>query len=205
MKKSTIILTLLFPTILLAGCGNSSRPTDVTTESTYSEEATTSSEAETTSEITETEEIVREEFEVYINVEAQSVGNLTKFYIDTNLPDETVLMVSLRRGDYNTDDNFTAQDKTTVSNGKAESNAFSNKGEALEGNYDLSISMSIPSTQSDAVREVIGQSGEYMTGPIVEDSGIGSSKVVSALYTFSADDCSITYTDEYNNTVFRDE
>ena len=126
-----------------------------------------------------------------------------RFYLDTNLTDETVLMLSLRRGDYNTEDYFTAQTKVTISNGNALSDVFSNKGKSLSGEYDFAISMSIPALQSDAVREVIGQNGEYMTGSIVEDSDIGNNKVVNALFTFSADDGTITPTTEYNNTIFR--
>jgi hypothetical protein len=44
-----------------------------------------------------------------------------------------------------------------------------------------------------------------MTGSIVEDSSIGNSRIVSALFTFSADDNSITPVSEYENTVFREE
>ncbi len=75
----------------------------------------------------------------------------------------------------------------------------------MNGDYDLSISMSLPSTQADAVREVIGENGENMTGGLVEQSSIGSSNVISALFTVSiGDDVEITPSDDYTQTIFRE-
>lgn len=214
MKKQMIIASVAFGMILSA-CGSTAQPKQAT-ESTSQAVETTESITEPES-ISETQEVeppeesetepafVPEEFEVFILVEAKKIDETARFVINTNLPDETVLMVSLRRGDYNSEDHFTAQEKVTISNGKAVSSGFSNKGQALTGNYDLTISMSLPSLQSDAVREVIGQNGEYMVGPVVVDSSIGDCKVVEALFTFSADDYSVTSTVEYENTIFRDE
>ena len=54
------------------------------------------------------------EFEVTMNVNARKEGNGVLFDIDTNLPDEAVLMLTLSNGDYNTDDSFTAQTKVTI-------------------------------------------------------------------------------------------
>ena len=146
------------------------------------------------------------EFEVTMNVNARKEGNGVLFDIDTNLPDEAVLMLTLSNGDYNTDDSFTAQTKVTINDGKATSDAFSAKGEPLSGDFDLSISMSLPSTQSDAVRKVIGENGENMTGGLVEQSSIGSSNVVSAIFTVSiGDDVKVTPSDDYTQTIFREE
>ncbi len=147
-----------------------------------------------------------EEFEVTIDATAKWDGNSVKFEINTNLPDETELMLSLRSGDYNTDDNWTGQTKVIISDGKAESDGFSNKGEKLSGDYDLDVSMSLPKLQADAVRAVIGENGEYMTGPLVEKSSIGESNVVSALFAVSlADDITITAESDYTNTTFRED
>ena len=153
----------------------------------------------------ETEE-QSEEFEVAMNVDAHKEGNGVLFYINTNLPDEAVLMLTLSNVDYNTDDSFTAQTKVTVNDGKATSDAFSDKGKPLSGDFDLSISMSLPSMQTDAVRKVIGENGENMTGMLVEQTSIGSSNVVSALFTVSiGDDVKITPSNDYTQTKFREE
>lgn len=171
-------------------------------EATVEEVAT-----EATTEAT-VEEVKSEptEFEVKIDTTAKWDGNSVKFAVETNLPDETVLMLSLRAGDYNTDSNFTAQTKVTIKDGKAESEGFSNKGEKLTGDYDLSVSMSIPSTQAEAVRAVIGEKGEYMTGNLVEKASVGDSNVVSALYAVSlGDEITITPEDDYSSTTFREE
>ena len=141
-----------------------------------------------------------------MDTSAHKDGNGVIFDIDTNLPNEAVLMLTLSNGDYNTDESFTAQTKVTVKDGKATSDPFSAKGEPLSGDFDLSISMSLPSTQSDAVRKVIGENGENMTGALVEQSSIGSSKVVNALFTVSiGDDVNVTPSDDYTQTTFREE
>ena len=147
-----------------------------------------------------------EEFEVTIDATAKWDGNSVKFEINTNLPNDTELMLSLRSGDYNTDSNWTGQTKVKISDGKAESEGFSNKGEKLSGDYDLDVSMSLPRLQADSVRAVIGENGEYMTGPLVEKSSIGESNVVSALFAVSlADDITITAETDYTNTTFRED
>lgn len=147
-----------------------------------------------------------EEFEVFITPTGSFDGNGVVFEISTNLPDESVLMLSLSSGDYNTDTHFTAQTKVTVSNGNAISEGFSNKGAKLSGSYDLSISMSLPHLQTDAVRKYIGENGELMTGPLVVSSDYGDANVVQALFSVTVDkDISITATDDYSNTTFREE
>lgn len=114
------------------------------------------------------------------------------------------MMLTLSKGDYNTDDYFTAQTKVTIEGGKAISDPFSNKGEALTGEYDLSVSMSLPSLQTDAVRAVIGEKGENMTGPLVETSSIGDSKTVGALFSVNADgDILVEATEDYTHMIFK--
>lgn len=146
------------------------------------------------------------EFEVTVDTTAKWDGNAVKFAVETNLPDDTELMLSLRAGDYNTESNYTGQTKVTVKDGKAESDGFSNKGEKLTGDYDLSVSMSLPKLQADNVRAVIGENGEYMTGALVEKASIGDSNVVSALFAVSlGDEITITPEDDYSSTTFREE
>lgn len=175
-------------------------------ESTENKESETTAETEEAVESTVAETEAISEFEVTVNAVGHKEGNGIVFDIDTNLPDETVLMLTLSKGDYNTDDYFTAQTKVTIEGGKATSDPFSNKGEALTGEYDLSVSMSLPSLQTDAVRAVIGENGENMTGPLVETSSIGDSKTVGALFSVNADgDILVEATEDYTHTIFREE
>ena len=200
-----IIVVIIFAAI--GGGGNSKK--EETQESSVAEsteikesETTATETPKTEADVTETQD----EFEVAIEVDGHKEGNGIAFDVTTNLPDETVLMLSLSKGDYNTDDYFTAQTKVTIANGKATSESFSNKGESLTGEYDLSVSMSLPSLQSDAVRAVIGEKGEYMTGALVEASTIGDSNTVSALFSVNTDgDITVEPTDDYTHTIFRED
>ena len=83
----------------------------------------------------------KKELDVFINVKGHKEGNSVIFDMDTNLPDKTEMMLTLSKGDYNTEESFTGQEKVTVKYGKAGSEGFSNKGEALSGEYDLSVSV----------------------------------------------------------------
>lgn len=194
----------------LGSCGNSKKEEEPkessVVESTENKESETTAETEEAVESTVAETEAISEFEVTVNAVGHKEGNGIVFDIDTNLPDETVLMLTLSKGDYNTDDYFTAQTKVTIEGGKATSDPFSNKGEALTGEYDLSVSMSLPSLQTDAVRAVIGEKGENMTGPLVETSSIGDSKTVGALFSVNADgDILVEATEDYTHTIFREE
>lgn len=102
-----------------------------------------------------------------------------EFTIKTNLPDETELMLTLSDGA-----GFTAQTKVVIEGGTATSDAFSDHGEPLAGAYSLSVSMGLPRLQSDAVRSVIGEAGENITGPYVEPAEIAEGNVVSAEFEF---------------------
>lgn len=201
-----ISLAAAFVCLILIGVTSGGTDSSESTEEEKNVVEQVEPEDEKIEEPTSEPEEQSKEFEVTMNVNARKEGNGVLFDIDTNLPDETVLMLTLSKGDYNTDDSFTAQTKVTVKEGKATSDTFSDKGEPLNGDYDLSISMSLPSTQSDAVREVIGENGENMTGGLVEQSSIGSSNVISALFTVSiGDDVEITPSDDYTQTIFREE
>lgn len=124
-----------------------------------------------------------DELNAYIKVVGKQNGNKAGFDIKTNLPDESELMFTLSNGDYNQDTGFRASAKTTVKGGEASIEGFTNDGNALVGNFDLVISTSLPSIQSDNVRAVIGQNGEKLTGDIVVEEE--STKRVQAHYTVS--------------------
>lgn len=111
---------------------------------------------------------------VELSVSAGGDAGKPEFIINTNLPDETELMLSLSGGDY------MAQTKVTVENGTAISEAFSDKGEALSGVFSLDVSMSLPRLQPDFVRSVIGEHGENISGQYVEKDDITGENWVNA-------------------------
>lgn len=134
---------------------------------------------ESTESPTETEtETVNEKIDVQIEYECETVNGKTVVTLHTNLPDETVLMLTLS-GD--TFAHGTAQDKVTIKDGVGISSGFSNQGEPLKGHFSLKVSMSIAKLQSDAVKAIIGLEGEALTGKYVEESSFGG-KVVSATF-----------------------
>ena len=126
-----------------------------------------------------------QEFEGTIDVTGHWEDSSVVFELDTNLPDEAELMFTVSKGDYNTDDYFTAQGKKTVNEGHITSDGFSSSGEPLSGEYDLCVSMSLPRLQTDNVRNAIGENGEYMTGSLVEESEITGDKTINALFSVS--------------------
>ena len=147
-----------------------------------------------------------EEFEVFINPTATFEGNTVVFDITTNLPDDAKLMLTLSAGDYNINSSFTAQTYVTVSNGKARSEGFSNKGQKLSGTFDLDISMGQPDTQAEAVRKVIGEKGELMKGALVKQADFTGVNYIRALFNISiGEDISIAAIDDFNNTTFRED
>ncbi len=149
------------------------------------------------------------EFEVAIEVTAHWNEDLLALDIETNLPDETELMLSISRANYNdiSPDNFMAQTKVTIVDGKASFEGFSHKGNKMAGGYDLCISMSLPSLQSDAVRAVIGEKGENMTGDYAKEDPDFESKMVEAIFTVMAanDEITVTPAEDYQYTVFRED
>lgn len=196
IMKNKILLLVLASALVMGGCGTSEAVSEGIRDGI--ESVSEPVHEETTSEPTE--------FEVFVNVIGYWNDNKAAFDIETNLPDETSLMVSLRKGDYNTDVNFTAQDVVVVSGGKATCEGFSNKGSKLTGDFDLSVSMSIPKFQSDAVQAVVGTSGEYMTGPLIDFSELLDSNSVSAIFAVSlGDEINVEASDDYQYTTFRED
>lgn len=89
----------------------------------------------------------------------------------TNLPDDTELMISVRRKE----SNYWAEDKVKVAGGKFRSQKFSQKGGDLNpGKYSVEVLMPLPGVQSDGVRSVIGEHGEDLIGPLVKHEELGN-------------------------------
>jgi len=90
---------------------------------------------------------------------------------ETNLPDGTALMITLRRKA----SNYSADDKVEVAGGRFRSQKFSQKGSDLNpGRYSVEVLMPFPGVQSAGVRSVIGERGEELTGPLVRHEELGN-------------------------------
>ena len=92
------------------------------------------------------------------------------FHGRTNLPDGAELMLTLTRPE----SRFVAQAKMSVASGAFVTERISQGGSPLNpGRYKLEISMSLAVLQPAAVRAVVGEHGERMSGPLVTPSPIG--------------------------------
>lgn len=81
----------------------------------------------------------------------------------TNLPHGMALMLGLR----GTASKYFAQDKVDVADGRIVSSWFSARGKPLRsGTYEIEVSSPLPDLQPPAVRAVIGQTGENLSGPV---------------------------------------
>lgn len=113
-----------------------------------------------------------------INVSITAVANPNNsFTVSTNLPDGTSLMLTLSA------DNYSAQDEVCVYNGKATSSVFTDNGSALSGTYKLDVVMPAANIQSQSVKDIIGDNGEYLSGDLVKP--FLNSKVVESTFEFS--------------------
>ncbi len=193
MKLKQIIPIALISAIIFSGCGSSDdleNTTEATTEITSTETATTETVStttiQTTTEFTTIELTTEttpqknatkiESFDVEIETKTIENNGMHSFIINTNLPDETELMLTL--SDKFSD--YIGQTNVTIKNGTATSEEFSSNGNPLSGKYTLTVSMSIPSLQTDNVRAIIGEKGEYITGKYVINDEITNSNYVSA-------------------------
>ena len=98
--------------------------------------------------------------------------NLPLLIGKTNLPDGTVIMTSVDNHKY-VDDYFLDQDRVTVENGSFRSRPFGPEDGLPDGKYRASITMPVPDVQPASVREVIGNDGENLSGPLVKRGGTG--------------------------------
>lgn len=121
-------------------------------------------------------------FEVNLSAENIALDGKPIFAITTNLPDDTELLLTLKNNA-----GYTGQDKVIIADGKGQSGAFSSKGNSLSGEYTLKVTMGMPSIQKDSVQKVIGSSGEYMTGDLVEKGALAetSYNTVHAEFSFT--------------------
>ena len=105
----------------------------------------------------------------------------------TNLPDGTLLMVTLSRKQ----SSYSAQDKATVSGGSFRAGPFSQQGADLNpGKYTINIGSPLTALQPASVQAAFGDSGSNLKGPLAEPSPFGGTVVdysTQAAITGSAD------------------
>lgn len=139
MRKIVAFAMAVFMVIALASCGQSEGSAESSRDSS--------------------------KINVMIEADKHMQDGQAHFVIKTNLPDETELILTLSQKERN----FTAQSKVTIENGEATSEAFTDDGNPLEGDYLLDVSMSLPNLQSERVQSVIGENGENLTGKFVNE------------------------------------
>jgi hypothetical protein len=99
-----------------------------------------------------------------LSAEANESG-MVSIVLETNLPDDTVVMVTLA----NPSSEYAAQDTLAVSGGKCRTGFFSNGESALSaGTYQVTVTVPVAQVQPENVQAVIGTQGENLTGPYVK-------------------------------------
>lgn len=92
----------------------------------------------------------------------------------TNLPDGTLLMVTLSRKQ----SSYSAQDKATVAAGSFRAGPFSQQGSDLNpGKYTIDIGSPLAALQPASVQAVFGGNGSNLAGPLTGPSPIGGTVV----------------------------
>lgn len=173
-KKGKSIWTIILATLLIMGILTPPPPEQ---QSLPKIESIPPKKAQPESVVTKEEEEKRPEptndnpepinVNVYIDQKVQSGSVFISGKI--NLPDETLLSVSLSRGL-----SYYASTKATVQNGSFSTEGFSHKGQPIRnGDYELKISTPIAKRQPDSVKKRIGDHGEYLRGDwVTKGAGI---------------------------------
>lgn len=166
---------MLFMIITCVSCASPNTKTNVKTVDTPQNPATNSN----------ISELADKNKDVTLEIKIETNGaSKPKILGETNLPDGTELMISLS----GKTSNYNGQDKTKVQSGKFESSEFSSDGKnLLSGQYDVDVTMPIPSTQSPSVRAVIGEKGENLKGSLVKQGDLGVIVSVEKSFQLQAD------------------
>lgn len=172
IKKTILVLIIGMFAMSTTSCGNSNNKLSQNSVPEFNE-------ADLQTKHSESLTTKNNKVEVSLDVTVNENNGQPIFTVNTNLPDETDLMLSLRGEDY------TGQTHAIVNGGIATSEQFSNKGKALKGKYVLSVSMSNPKLQSDNVRAIIGEYGEHMSGKYVQASDTDNTAYISGDFNFS--------------------
>jgi hypothetical protein len=88
----------------------------------------------------------------------------------TNLPDGSVLVISLSR----LEAKYSSKRTAVVSNRRFTAGPFAQKGAALPpGDYEIESVFGIEANQPQSVRDIVGQHNEKITGSLAMESSIG--------------------------------
>lgn len=109
-------------------------------------------------------------------------GTRPRVLVATNLPDGTRLMVELAGA------GFRGQSRMEVAQGCAVSEAFAGSTGLVPGRYRATVTMPIAEAQPSAVREVVGQRGELLRGPLVRRSRMGTTLEAVAPFAVGGND-----------------
>jgi hypothetical protein len=105
--------------------------------------------------------------EISLSIERGTDGRV-RILGRTNLPNGMALMLDLR----NAESKYFAQDQIKIVDGGLVSSWFSNQGRPLRsGAYDIEVSSPLPQFQSQIVRNIIGENGENLSGPVRTSMG----------------------------------
>lgn len=160
-KKAGVSLALAIIGFIGVGIFADSNPQEAEAESPEAEKVSEKEGIKVDIEVTS---IIEEEEKVYIEGK-------------TNLPDYAELMITV------TDNEYRGQTKTVVKNGLFKTEAFTSKDEKLpQGEYALSISLGIPSTQDDKFIQEAGNDYEYLIGDLMKESELGKSMSYSTTF-----------------------
>jgi hypothetical protein len=92
----------------------------------------------------------------------------------TNLPDGTLLMITLSRRE----SAYAAQDKASVSGGVFRAGPFSRQGSELNpGEYTIDIGSPLTALQPANVQAAFGANGSNLNGPLTESSAFGGTVI----------------------------
>lgn len=114
--------------------------------------------------------IDNKEINVCFKIVGSKADGKVYFEIETNLPDETILIFTLS----SRNNSYMAQSKNSVNNSFAKTDGFTLKGdEIVEGLYRLSISSPIHNVQPEKVKERLDNDNRNLIGKYVEHSPFG--------------------------------
>ncbi|MES2463758.1 MAG: hypothetical protein V4671_24580 [Armatimonadota bacterium] len=106
-------------------------------------------------------------------------GNRVRFIGTTNLPDDMAFMVTVDQQGAG----MTGQTSSVIRKGRIETQAIGPETGLSSGIYDANLTVSVPMTQPDSVKAIIGQQGENLRGPLVERSDLGPSVSVNTRFS----------------------
>ena len=175
MKRILILFSTVLLMVFSAGCGEQ----EVDVEEENKDESQTEDVEEETSEEDDKEDPIE------VEIEANPVIEKGKVYIkgETNIPDHAELMFTI------SNDEYKGQSTEVVEGGKFKTETFTDDGDSFPvGEYELSISLSVPNTQDDKFVKVAGEEYENLTGDLMEESDLGKSMSYTTTFDITEED-----------------